>query len=221
MLNTETLIRILNTGKILFALDPCEKCGSAQRFKHSGECFGCKVERETKLSFSQVCEQAWSNNMTATSYRYVSLAEYHHDKRRGNAAKAMALSSGRDLYYGEACDRCGCNLRRSSNGRCEGCLVISIRFRFDKGEREEICAGRGRKMITGKNFPVLTTHFDRIMREVAKELGERIYVGYPCDCGNTKRYTLRGQCVSCVTTRNKKKPAPARTEAGEFDHLFE
>lgn len=221
MLHTEKLIRLMNADKIFLSLSACEVCGSRQRYHRSDECFGCAVEMELGLSFNVVCAQAWSDNVTGSNQRYISLGDYHHSKRQGTVSQSIARNLSRDLYYGEACGRCGCNLRRVSNGHCEGCLTISIRYRCDRGERLEISAGRGRKMVAGKFFPILTMHVDRIVRDAAKELGERKYVGYPCDCGSTQRYTLRGQCTSCVTDRNKKKPAPARTEAGDYDRLFE
>lgn len=225
MLDHSKLLKVLEAHRIVISdVTPCSECGSELVDKHTKECVGCEIQRETGLSFNEVCEAAWSS-YSYEGVRYVNLRNYHHDKRRGNRQQEVAERAQIQFFYGEVCEDCGTNLKRTNSRNCVACGNLNMRHRFDRGDKVLLCVGRSRPLVKGRWFPVLTMQSDRIIRQTAAEIGEVTYHGYPCDCGSTERYTKRGQCVGCVKARNRKrKPASARTEAGvshgEFDFLF-
>lgn len=224
---------IILRRRIVFSDVECTECGSRQCDGRTHECIGCEMQAQLGLSFNEVCDEAWAKNTNPQHYRYMSLRDAHTEKRRGNAAREQALRTGHQYYHGQMCDKCACNLRSSETGDCEACALMGMRWNNSCGEKNLISTGRSRLMIEGRWFPIITMFVDRIMRHISREIGgERVYIGAPCECGNNRRYAARGQCTSCVKERNdiwlkrarsddKKKTAPARTGAADFDHLFE
>lgn len=230
-LNYWTLGRIILQRRIVLSEVECNICGSRQRDSITRECVGCIMEKALGLSFKQIAETAWASNTNGSHFRFLSLKDAHNEKRRGKVSREQASRGGRQYYYGDMCDQCACNLRLTLRGRCEACSAIDGRFKHSCGTKRVICAGRAVPMINGRRFPIVTMHVDRMLREMAMGMdGEYTYRGAPCECGSDKRYTSRGQCVSCVTERNnarpaKKKTAPAQTgaavEVETFDDLFD
>ena len=149
------------------------------------------------------------------------------DARHNRPAATKAKQNGRQFFYGSPCGFCGCNLRHAMTLDCVACEKLA-RVATVVGRR--VCTVRdskaARDLIDGNFLPVLTGRMDMVARRAAALVDEQTYIGKKCDCGNSKRYTLRGQCVACVDARNKsrtkKKTAPAQTEAViNFDALFD
>lgn len=209
------MLSVVNSGrKIILNDEACVLCEGHQSWKDDKACVCCEIESKINSDHTEIYE-IYDTEFGSELFKP---ALAHHSKTRCNRQRVAAEKGNFQKYYGRVCEECGCNLRHTLTQRCEGCFSYDMRFRVNS---TKIAKERARYITAGRSFPVLTMKMDRGVRMLAKTLGEKTYKGMLCDCGRTnERYTTRGQCVSCVAERNK-KPAPAKTGAGDFDHLFE
>jgi hypothetical protein len=215
------VLSAISRARVTMSPEICDVCGSSQRIAKTGECFGCHLEKVLSLRFKNIVRSEASDNIDGNGRRYFALEHFHHDRRASYRTRAAAQKRRFDIYYGHVCEECGCNLRDVDTGECRACGVLENVWRHDRGSKQELAVGRCRSITRGRLVPILTRKVDRIVRDIAVDIGEHTYHGFACACGHTARYTLRGQCVSCVKARNaprKKKPAEA---GSEFDHLFD
>lgn len=212
-----SLLNLISKNNIFIEIDPCELCGSHQRFSESGDCFGCAVEKVTGLPFKINCQIQWCNQTCGNGPRFIALEHCHHDKKLAARSRAKAVKLGQRHYYGDLCSECGCNLYKSENAACEGCNSFELIWGSHRGNQKVFVKERSSLLISGKMIPVLTHKSDRKMREVAKMLGAHRYRGLPCECGDNWRYTNRGQCVPAhVKSARTTLAVPA-----DFDFLFD
>lgn len=224
------VLSIISRVRVTMSPEICDVCGSSQRIAKNDECFGCRLEKAVSLRFKNIIRSEASDNKDGNGRRYFALEHFHHDKRAGRRARMTAQKRNLDVYYGNVCEECGCNLRNADTGECRACGVLGNIWRHDRGDNHEMAVGRCRSITRGRLVPILTRKVDRIVRDIAMDIGEYTYHGFACHCGHTERYTQRGQCVKCVKARNDKrataklrkmKPAEAALAGSEFDWMFE
>lgn len=220
-----------NTGALKFIGDPCKKNSAHHglRFTKSRVCVECsffdqhQVEPAVALSW---VDETLRDNLDKVRFEDLVGPQTITDGRRDRSERNKAMRDGKEFFYGSSCYKCGCNLKFTLTAECVACTKLETSAM--RGITPLIVASEQERksLVEGAFVPVLTNRTDRIVRFNAASLGLATYRGVECDkCGSTERYTKRGQCVGCVTARNRKrKPAPARTgageEGGEFDFLF-
>lgn len=103
-------------------------------------------------------------------------------------------------YIEEPCGKCGGVLRYARTMKCVDCVLQSGSERRQQCLEKIVIKERPSKPINGAQ--------DRVARHYAKVHGEETYVGRDCrKCSTDVRYTNRGQCVECVSRRNRKQYA--------------
>lgn len=108
-------------------------------------------------------------------------------------SRQEALRSGATLYAGQACAKCGCSVRYTSNNGCRDCHL----------KRQ-----RGRRLAAMKyeGVPIMTSKQAGYARAQAKEEGKSRYTGRPCyKCGGTLRKVNTSACLACDMERRAKK----------------
>ena len=222
---------LTSNGALKYIGDPCKKNSAHHglRFTKSRACVECsffdqhQVEASVALSW---VDASLKDNLAKVSFDDLVGPQTVTDGRRDRSERSKAMREGKEFFHGSSCHKCGCNLRFSLTGECVACTKIesavlrSINSLIVASEEDRITFTRG------DFIPVLTKRMDRAVRLNAASLRLSTYTGLECSaCGSRERYTNRGQCVACAAARNRKrKPASARTEAGnqgdDFDYLF-
>jgi len=223
---------LMNHGKLKFIGKPCRHNDQhvGLRYIAGRDCVECGVfegwDVEAAQKFSWVAEGVVRDSLTVECCDLVESPAPFKDARRNRSAAGDAFKEKRSYFHGSPCGKCACTLRFSSTAGCVACQrLLSATVINDDGLMVFRNSTHASAFVDGGFVPVLRLFRDRQVRETAKSLGKDRYTGMACGCGNRIRYTSRGQCVNCVKERNdartaKKKPAPAQTEAGDFDWLF-
>ncbi len=108
-------------------------------------------------------------------------------------SRQEALRSGATLYAGQACAKCGCSVRYTSNNGCRDCQL--------KRQRDRRLAA-----MKYEGVPIMTSKQASEARKQAKAEGKYHYNGRPCyRCGETLRQVSTSSCVACDRERKAKR----------------
>lgn len=223
------ILFLMNHGKLKFIGKPCRRNPTHVGLRYIGgyDCVECGIydtwDVDAAQKFDWVAEGIMLDLFAADFNDLVIHPPAFTDARRNRSSARVAYKSKQPYFQGSACGACGCTLRFALTAGCVACQRLKIATTDTDGQIRFQNPSQAHELVKGEFLPILTMHMDRLARKTAITLGLSRYVGSSCkQCGGTARYTTRGQCIACVKERNdKKKTAPARTGAANFNHLFE